>query len=146
MNMIQNWCFTTAPASHTTKCLSIHNKGITINLRIQIRDVIDIIKERDHLSFQDAAGVFSHSKTYQALQSGSVFGFFYFIKEAEILNLSRNFRPLIYVPEVIRTPDLPLRRSPDHCQSESCPVPSRHAIKAFSLLFKSFLVNCCQPL
>ena len=33
------------------------------------KDVIDIIKERDHLSFQDAAGAFYHSKTYQALQN-----------------------------------------------------------------------------
>ena len=40
-----------------------------MNLCIQIRDVIDIIKERSHLSFQDAAGAFYHSKTYQALQN-----------------------------------------------------------------------------
>ena len=40
-----------------------NNKDITMNLCIQIRDVIDIIKERDHLSFQDAAGAFYHSKT-----------------------------------------------------------------------------------
>ena len=40
-----------------------------MNLCIQIRDVIDIIKERDHLSFQDAAGAFYHSKTYQTLQN-----------------------------------------------------------------------------
>ena len=33
------------------------------------RDVIDIIKERSHLSFQDAAGAFYHSKTYQSLQN-----------------------------------------------------------------------------
>ena len=45
-----------------------NNKDITMNLCIQIRDVIDIIKERSHLSFQDAAGAFYHSKTYQALQ------------------------------------------------------------------------------
>ena len=46
-----------------------NNKDITMNLCIQIRDVIDIIKERDHLSFQDAAGAFYHSKTYQTLQN-----------------------------------------------------------------------------
>ena len=40
-----------------------------MNLCIQIRDVIDIIKERSHLSFQDAAGAFYHSKTYPALQN-----------------------------------------------------------------------------
>ena len=57
------------------------------------------------------------------------------MKEAEILNLSRNFRPLIYVPGVIRTPDLPLRRSPDHCQSKSCSVHTRHAVKAFLSIF-----------
>ena len=33
------------------------------------------------------------------------------LKEAENLDLSRNFRLLCYVPEVIRTPDLPLRSS-----------------------------------
>ena len=31
-----------------------NNKDITMNLCIQIRDVIDIIKERSHLSFRDA--------------------------------------------------------------------------------------------
>ena len=46
-----------------------NNKDITMNLCIQIRDVIDIIKEREHLSFQEAAGAFYHSKTYQALQN-----------------------------------------------------------------------------
>ena len=46
-----------------------NNKDITMNLCIQIRDVIDIIKERSHLSFQDAAGAFYHSNTYQALQN-----------------------------------------------------------------------------
>ena len=40
-----------------------------MNICIQIRDVIDIIKERSHLSFQDAAGAFYHSKTYLALQN-----------------------------------------------------------------------------
>ena len=46
-----------------------NNKDITMNLCIQIRDVIDINKERSHLSFQDAAGAFYHSMTYQALQN-----------------------------------------------------------------------------
>ena len=32
------------------------------------------------------------------------------LKEAENLDVSRKFRLLFYVPEVIRTPDLPLRR------------------------------------
>ena len=49
-----------------------NNKDITMNLCIQIRDVIDIIKERSHLSFQDAAGAFYHSKTYQALQNTEI--------------------------------------------------------------------------
>ena len=40
-----------------------------MNLCIQIRDAIDIIKERSHLSFQYAAGAFYHSQTYQALQN-----------------------------------------------------------------------------
>ena len=46
-----------------------NNKDITMNLCIQIRDVIDIIKERAHLSFQEASGAFYHSKTYQTLQN-----------------------------------------------------------------------------
>ena len=41
-----------------------------------------------------------------------MFGFFQEMKEAETLDFSRNFRLLGYVPEVIRTPDLPLRSSP----------------------------------
>ena len=46
-----------------------NGKDITMNLCIQIRDVIDIIKEQSHLSFQDAAGIFYHSQTYKALQN-----------------------------------------------------------------------------
>lgn len=40
-----------------------------MNICIQIRDVIDLIKEKDHLSFPDAAVAFYHSRTYKALQN-----------------------------------------------------------------------------
>lgn len=40
-----------------------------MNLYIQIRDVVDIIMEKSHLSFPDAMGKFYHSKTYKALQN-----------------------------------------------------------------------------
>lgn len=49
-----------------------NGKDITMNLCIQIRDVIDIIKEKkekSHLSFPDAALAFYQSQTYQALQN-----------------------------------------------------------------------------
>ena len=46
-----------------------NGKDITMNMCIQIRDVIDIIKERSHLSFPDATLAFYQSQTYQALQN-----------------------------------------------------------------------------
>ena len=46
-----------------------NGKDITMNLCIKIRDVIDIIKEKSHLSFPDAVGAFYHSQTYKALQN-----------------------------------------------------------------------------
>ena len=46
-----------------------NGKDITMNMCIQIRDVIDIIKEKSHLSFPDAALAFYQSQTYQALQN-----------------------------------------------------------------------------
>ena len=46
-----------------------NGKDITMNICIQIRDVIDIIKEKSCLSFVDAAGFFYKSKTYKALQN-----------------------------------------------------------------------------
>ena len=46
-----------------------NGKDITMNMCIQIRDVIDIIKERSNLSFPDATLAFYQSQTYQALQN-----------------------------------------------------------------------------
>ena len=46
-----------------------NGKDISMNLYIQIRDVIDIIMEKSNLSFPDAMGKFYHSKTYKALQN-----------------------------------------------------------------------------
>lgn len=45
-----------------------NGKDITMNVCIQIRDVIDIIKEKSQLTFQEAAGAFYHSQTYKTLQ------------------------------------------------------------------------------
>lgn len=39
-----------------------NGKDISMNLYIQIRDVVDIIMEKSHLSFPDAMGKFYHSK------------------------------------------------------------------------------------
>ena len=47
-----------------------NGKDISMNLYIQIRDVVDIIMEKSHLSFPDAMGKFYHSKTYKALLFG----------------------------------------------------------------------------
>lgn len=46
-----------------------HGKDITMNICIQIRDVIDIIKETTGMNFSDATVAFYHSKTYKALQN-----------------------------------------------------------------------------
>lgn len=46
-----------------------NGKDITMNICIQIRDVIDIIKEKSHLSFQDATLAFYQSQTYKTLQN-----------------------------------------------------------------------------
>lgn len=46
-----------------------NGKDITMNICIQIRDVIDIIKDKEHLSFPDATVAFYHSRTYKALQN-----------------------------------------------------------------------------
>ncbi len=45
-----------------------NSKDITMNMCIQIRDVIDIIKKKSNLAFPDAAGAFYHSQTYKTLQ------------------------------------------------------------------------------
>lgn len=44
-------------------------KDITMNLCIQIRDVIDIIQETTGMNFPEATVAFYHSKTYKALQN-----------------------------------------------------------------------------
>ena len=42
-----------------------NGKDISMNLYIQIRDVVDIIMEKSHLSFPDAMGKFYHFKNLQ---------------------------------------------------------------------------------
>ena len=46
-----------------------NGKDISMNLYIQIRDVVDIIMEKSNLSFPDAMCKFYHSKTYKAQQN-----------------------------------------------------------------------------
>lgn len=46
-----------------------HGKDITLNMCIQIRDVIDIIKDTTGMNFPDATVSFYHSRTYKALQN-----------------------------------------------------------------------------
>lgn len=46
-----------------------HGKDITMNVCIQIRDVVDIIQETTGMNFSDAMVAFYHSKTYKALQN-----------------------------------------------------------------------------
>lgn len=46
-----------------------NGKDITMNVFIQIRDVIDIIQKENNLSFPDATVAFYNSQTYKALQN-----------------------------------------------------------------------------
>ena len=46
-----------------------NGNDITINICIQIRDVINIIQENTGMAFPDAMVSFYHSKTYEALQN-----------------------------------------------------------------------------
>ena len=46
-----------------------NGKDITMNMCIQIRHVIYIIKEKSHLSFPDATLAFYQSQTYKTLQN-----------------------------------------------------------------------------
>lgn len=46
-----------------------NGKDITMNVCIQIRDVLDIIQEKTGMSFPDATVAFYGSKTYKVLQN-----------------------------------------------------------------------------
>lgn len=46
-----------------------NGKDITMNICIQIRDVIDIIQETTGLNFPDATLAFYESQTYKTLQN-----------------------------------------------------------------------------
>ena len=46
-----------------------NGRDITMNMCIQIRDVIDIIQKETGMNFPDATVAFYHSKTYKALQN-----------------------------------------------------------------------------
>lgn len=46
-----------------------NGKDITMNMCIQIRDVVDIIQDETGMNFPDAMVAFYHSKTYKVLQN-----------------------------------------------------------------------------
>lgn len=46
-----------------------NGKDITMNICIQVRDVIDIIKSHTGMPFPEAMDAFYHSRTYRALQN-----------------------------------------------------------------------------
>lgn len=48
---------------------TFNGKGITMNVFIQIRAVVDIIKEERKNDFIEALGQFYHSNTYKTLQN-----------------------------------------------------------------------------
>ena len=47
---------------------TFNGKDITMNVCIQIRAVVDILKEKQNLSFEDAVMLFYKSETYKTLQ------------------------------------------------------------------------------
>ena len=48
---------------------TFNGKDITMNVFIQIRAVVDIIKEARKIDFIEALGQFYHSNTYKTLQT-----------------------------------------------------------------------------
>ena len=48
---------------------TFNGKDITMNVFIQIRAVVDIIKEARKINFIEALGQFYHSNTYKTLQN-----------------------------------------------------------------------------
>ncbi len=56
--------------NNLTKGIYTYNgKDITMNVVLQIRDVVDIIKKEEGISFIEAANKFHSSKTYKILQN-----------------------------------------------------------------------------
>ena len=47
---------------------SFHGKDITMNVCIQIREVVDLLQEKMSISFEEAIMRFYHSETYKILQ------------------------------------------------------------------------------
>ncbi|KIR01173.1 hypothetical protein P261_02871 [Lachnospiraceae bacterium TWA4] len=52
-----------------TEIYTFNGKDITMNMFIQIRAVVDIIKKRKNIDFVEALGQFYHSNTYTTLQN-----------------------------------------------------------------------------
>ena len=50
------------------KIYSFKGKDITMNVCIQIRDVLKLLQERFHISFEEAVLRFYKSETYKTLQ------------------------------------------------------------------------------
>lgn len=51
------------------KVYTFNGKDITMNIFIQIRAVVDIIKKKKKIDFIEALGEFYHSGTYKTLQN-----------------------------------------------------------------------------
>lgn len=52
-----------------TEIYTFNGKDITMNVCIQIRDVIDLLQEKFHIGFDAAAMKFYKSETYKTLQN-----------------------------------------------------------------------------
>lgn len=47
---------------------TFHGKDITMNVCIQIREVVDLLQEKMSITFEEAIMRFYHSETYKILQ------------------------------------------------------------------------------
>lgn len=47
---------------------TFHGKDITMNVCIQIREVVDLLQEKMSITFEEAMMRFYHSETYEILQ------------------------------------------------------------------------------
>ena len=50
------------------KIYSFNGKDITMNICIQIRDVVKLLQEHFHIAFEEAVLLFYKSETYKTLQ------------------------------------------------------------------------------
>ena len=53
------------------KIYSFNGKDITMNICIQIRDVVKLLQEHFHIAFEEAVLLFYKSETYKTLQESA---------------------------------------------------------------------------